>query len=125
MNFIVPVEAFNQDVMFHFGDLKKLKKELDKYCDKELVEQAMQYIRDKAEEGVSTGHTLDLQSGQLVYLYRKPDNAAGIAVLAHEITHVVFLILAKAGIEYCKESEEVYAYLVEYLMREVLRKVGK
>ena len=40
-------------------------------------------------------------------------------VIAHEIYHLVKLILNHRGVKYCEESEEAYAYLIDWLTDEI------
>lgn len=49
-----------------------------------------------------------------------------LSVLAHEIYHAVFFILEKVGIKHDLEtSDEAYAYAIEYLTHEFLKKYDK
>lgn len=42
---------------------------------------------------------------------------ATIGTLIHEITHAVFHLLDRKGIRYCSDSEEIYAYLMESIFK--------
>ena len=42
--------------------------------------------------------------------------------IAHELMHVTFDILRKVGIYHTSESEESYAYLLDYLVKEFYKK---
>jgi len=48
-----------------------------------------------------------------------------IATLTHEFTHVVNGILLHKGIPLNEDTDEVYAYFLEYLIRESLKKIVK
>lgn len=107
--------------MFHFGDIELLEERLRETCGKGVVEQAIQYLKEKIASGYNyTGHTLDLINGVLVYLYHIPQTPDDYGVLAHEIAHAVFRLTQKVGIEYSSASEEAYTYLTEFLTRKVL-----
>ncbi len=43
-------------------------------------------------------------------------------VFAHEISHAAFAILERAGVPHTRDTEEVYAYLQEYIMDGLLDK---
>jgi len=45
-----------------------------------------------------------------------------VAVLAHEVFHVVHWILKYKGIYLSDDSQEAYAYLLEYLMSKIMEK---
>lgn len=57
----------------------------------------------------------------MVRLCWHPNNARMMAVLAHEIFHVVVSIMDHVGVKLnLEDSQEAYAYLTGYLMEEVL-----
>lgn len=122
-NTSVSCEQYYQDVMFHFGDTELLFKTIEKFFDKEKAKE----IKDVLEEDdeYTLGRTIDLGSGQLVYLRELPKDEKGYALLAHEIFHAVFMMTKKIGIEYSSEGEEAYAYLIQYLTETVLREYSK
>lgn len=45
------------------------------------------------------------------------------AALAHEVLHLAFDVLGNAGVTYCSESEEAYAYYVQGMFAEMLNRI--
>lgn len=112
--------------MFHFGQFEPLKQELGKYCDSHsIVEEVMEYLRMKQEEGYK-GHTIIRNEIPfLIYLPFIPKKIVEMEDTAHEILHVVFAIGRRIGIEHSVESEEFYTYLMGFLIGKVLEKIEK
>jgi|APSaa5957512535_1039671.scaffolds.fasta_scaffold04975_4 hypothetical protein len=110
---IIQLNVFPYDVMVSFGNsVEEIKKELTKYK-VELDEETEGYLK---KSGVA--HTVKLPNrAVLIYFVEKPT----YGVIAHEAFHAVWMILATMGVEPSVESEEVYAYMVEYLVNEILK----
>lgn len=126
LNFVIDVELYRQQVMFHFGDFVFLNQELSKYCnDPSEVEEIVDLLERKQEEGYE-GHTI-IKNGMpfLICLPTKPISIEEIEDLMHELLHVVFAIGRKVCIEYSMESEEFYTYLMGFLTGKVLEKLSK
>lgn len=117
-NFTVEIDLFEQQVMFHFGDIELLKEQLAKYFEEHQYKGILEDIKSK--EGVSLGTTYSMPKGTLVYMPNRPETDRDYGVLAHEILHVVFRIMEKVGIEYSPEGEETYTYLMQALMQSAL-----
>lgn len=60
------------------------------------------------------------QLPRLVWVHDRED----VAVLAHELLHVVFGILAVRGVDLSEDSEEAYTYLLEDLIRQATSRTG-
>lgn len=76
-------------------------------------------MRDK-KDGALTMFTEETPGNVFVYFPRTPkhDNAQDLGAVAHEMLHVAVAILRRKGITLCHESEEAFAYLTEFLVRE-------
>lgn len=48
-----------------------------------------------------------------------------IAALTHECLHAASIILRNRGVSFAKESEEVYAYLQEWIIMKIINKHNK
>lgn len=46
-------------------------------------------------------------------------------IIAHELLHLTFKILNRAGINYCKDSEEAFTYYQQYLFDQIIDKYNK
>ena len=103
-NKIIRLDPFPFDIMVHFGDKKQLEKTLGKYG---LVENTI-------------ARTLMLDTNQVIlYLKEKPKDINGYSLLAHEIFHCVDLVLRKVGISLSDDSDEIYAYCIQYLTKQI------
>lgn len=88
-----------------------VKKYLDNKFDIKLSDEAVEIL---SSSGI--GHTLRLEDKQtLIYFPSTPD----VGLVAHEVYHAVYLILQTMGITPSDDSDEIYAYLIEYIMREI------
>lgn len=126
LNFVIDVELYRQQVMFHFGEFKSLGQELNKYCSNPTeVEEVMNYLAMKQEEGYE-GHTI-IKNGMpfLIYLPFMPESIEEKEDLIHEVLHVVFAIGRRIGVKHSMESEEFYTYLMGFLTGKVLEKLSK
>lgn len=80
------------------------------------------YTPDTEEEGhitmIGQGKCVMLKnSATIIWLKNYP--RAGSGVLAHEIFHATDFILDKMGIKHTDSSDEVWAYVIEYLTKEI------
>ena len=67
--------------------------------------------------GNDLGYTIKLPSNAvLIYFPKKPT----LGTIAHESLHAVWMILDTMGVEPSKQSEEVYAYVLEYLTNKII-----
>lgn len=74
---------------------------------------------------IERGRFFFLDSGlAVIWIRRGQSPEVTASTLIHEITHASFGILDKVGISPCRESEEAYAYLIEYLAFEASSKLG-
>ena len=60
---------------------------------------------------------------ELYFMWVKDDK--NIAILAHEILHLVFELLHRKGITYCSESEEAFTYDFQWWLETILAKSKK
>ena len=64
------------------------------------------------------GKTIQIHSGD-VWVWVETRN---VPQLTHEAVHVAEFILLDKGLEFCNESAEAFAYYVEMVVRETLKK---
>jgi hypothetical protein len=61
-------------------------------------------------------HTMKMPNrAVLIYFPKEPTQG----IIAHEVFHAVWMILATMGVEPSVESEEVYAYMIEYIVNKI------
>jgi hypothetical protein len=105
--------SFNEksnDIERHFKKIGCKKSPSIKYDDKSCV---AFYIRVNSRN-------------VLIRMRRIPDSADEFSWLQHEITHAVMFILDKyTGMPHTPESTEAYAYLTDYITKEVYRNLPK
>ena len=103
-------------------------------CVESTIEEIVQHIEVKKQYKLSDkerdlfqarhfrqGRTLQLQNNAIVlWLRHKPVSPYTIAVLAHEAFHATDFILDNAGLKLTNESDEAYAYLLDFIVREAL-----
>ncbi len=117
MNFIVDLKIYPYDIMFSFGETnKQLYKTLDKY--KIPYDEQGKSVIDESD---GKYRTIMFPTGQtLVRIAKKPKQPNEYAVVVHEIYHAVNNVMRNIGMTYSADSEEAYAYCIQYVTQEVL-----
>jgi len=117
--FVVNCQIYPFDILVYFGtDFKPLFKELKKYINNTDLSELKQ-MRFKA------GKTVMFSTGQtLLWLKNKPKSISDLATLQHEIFHCANFILNRVGIQLDDNSDEAYAYLIEYLTKQIYKEIG-
>lgn len=118
--FIVKGEIYPFDILISFGDnQKKLRKKLLRILPNESV------LEELFIDGLGSGRTIMFSSGQtLLWLKQKPTSINGLAILNHEIFHCVCFILRRIGITYSSDSDEAFAYFIQYLTNKIYSELG-
>lgn len=89
-------------------------------------EQAYKIIQDNYDSTVEIGDfdyrglTFTIENGKppLVWLPEIDTSTEGRSVAEHELTHLTHTILHWAGVPLCDSTDEVYAYMTQYYVRE-------
>lgn len=115
MEKIIPIDIYNTDMLFVIGTKDELKQSLNKYLEKEDVDDAYNVMAADIDD-ITMGRSAYLNSGQVVLWI---SNTKDKGTLAHEIFHVVCYIMEKVGISLCHESDEAYAYLIGFITNKV------
>ncbi|HMT01783.1 MAG TPA: hypothetical protein PKD00_00495 [Burkholderiales bacterium] len=106
-------------IVFYGNDKSLLSKKLKKYLFKEDIEylKTIEFHR---------GKSIMFTSGQtLLWLKEEPNNPETLAILNHEIFHCVCFIMEKVGIKFSDDSDEAFAYLIEYVSKQIYKKLKK
>jgi len=117
--FIIDCQVYPFQILVYFGqDKKPLFKELSKRLPKSAID-TLKTFEFKVGKSVmfTTGQTL-------LWLNEKPNSVSGLATLNHEIFHCVCFILERVGIVYSESSDEAYAYLIEYLTKQIYNELN-
>lgn len=110
---IIPIEVYGHDIVVSIGQ-----------TDDDLYEHIQENISRKQfdkyminQKSIATTHKL--KTGSILIRFKDDIDNAGI--VAHEAFHAIIFLFKKIGIEYCYESEEAYAYALEYLTNQILK----
>lgn len=103
--------------MVHFGDKELLCKKLhDLITEPELKE---------IKEIKSLCFSFLFESkAVLLYMSESPSCIDDLAKLQHEILHCVSFVLNSVGIKFNAETEEAYAYFMQYVTNIIYDKIG-
>lgn len=115
--FVVREDLFKTDVLVYVGSTEGFKKRLGHYVSKDLANDAVSDIRETTQ---GTCFAMDDYGIFSIWLKEPPDTIEDIAILNHEAFHMAVMILKRVGISPSEESEEVYAYLIEFLTKSIL-----
>lgn len=99
-------------------DEKQLIKKASKHLPKESIE-------EMKEMSFHSGKAILFPHNKMVLWQRgKPKSIEDLAVLNHEIFHITCFILERVGLPLSKKSDEAYAYLLQYLTKEIYKTLG-
>lgn len=116
MNKIIPIDLYATDLLVVFGNKEELEAKLYELCG---VGDWVTHTDDIDEQ--CNGRAIRLNSGQIVlWMPQMPHNAKEHGTLAHEIFHCASLLMNRIGVSPTYESEEAYAYLIQYLTKEII-----
>lgn len=117
--FIVDCGIFPFDVMLCLGvNKKKMLKELKK---KNITKKEIKVIKEYPEKNGL--YVMFQNNASLIYMPRFNQTAFSFAVLQHEITHCVVAVLSQTNIKLSMKTEEVFAYLTQYLTQKIYEKM--
>lgn len=110
---VIPLDVFGHDIVVSIGQ-----------TDEDLYEDIRGNISKKKFNKIianqtSIATTYKLKTGCI--LIRFTDNIDNPGIVAHEAFHAIVYLFEKIGIEYAYQSEEAYAYTLEYLTNQILK----
>jgi hypothetical protein len=110
---IIPLDVYGHDIVVSIGQ-----------SDDDLYEHIQENIPRKQfnkhmtnQKSIATTHKL--KTGSILIRFKDDINDPGI--VAHEAFHAVVFLFKKIGIDFVYESEEAYAYTLEYLTNQILK----
>jgi hypothetical protein len=110
---IIPLDVYGHDIVVSIGQ-----------SDDDLYAQIKENISRKQfdkhmanQKSIATTHKL--KTGAILIKFRDDIDDPGI--VAHEAFHAVVFLFKKIGIDFAYESEEAYAYTLEYLTNQILK----
>lgn len=110
---VIPIDVYGHDIVVSIGQ-----------TDNDLYEHIKENISEKRFDKImgnqkSIATTFKLKTGCI--LIRFKNNIDNPGIVAHEAFHAIVYLFEKIGIEYSYESEEAYAYALEYLTNQILK----
>lgn len=110
---IIPLDVFAHDIVVSIGQ-----------SDEDLYEEIKENISKKKfdkkmanQKSIAT--TFKLKTGAILIRFKDDIDIPGI--VAHEAFHAIVYLFEKIGIDFAYESEEAYAYSLEYLTTQILK----
>jgi len=110
---IIPLDVYGHDIVVSIGQ-----------SDEDLYKEIKENISEKDfkkhmanQKAIATTHKM--RSGCI--LIRFKDDIDNPGIVAHEALHAVVFLFKKIGIDFAYESEEAYAYTLEYLTNQILK----
>ena len=114
---IIPVDVFSTDVLVSINQSDD--KLYDRLCHRFTREQFDLAFDDWKSDARTVTHS----DGFIIVRFRgkikkEPDT---LGLVAHEAYHAAYAVLNKIGVQPGFETEEVYAYLIQFLVREIIK----
>ena len=66
------------------------------------------------------GYTAIIPDGSVIILLRT-DKCTDVSIVSHEAFHATEFIMERVGIEHCRETSEAFAYLLGYIVEEIMK----
>jgi hypothetical protein len=110
---VIPIDVYGHDIVVSIGQ-----------SDEDLYEEIKENISKKKFDKKMTNQksiatTYKLKTGCILIRFKDDINDPGI--VAHEAFHAIVYLFEKIGIDFAYESEEAYAYTLEYLTNQILK----
>jgi hypothetical protein len=114
---VIPIDIFCTDVLL---SVNQTDDELYHYLDKDFTKKDFNMFWEDWKSDARVITTFEHSFIILRFrneLKKTPDM---YGLIAHEAYHVACSILSKNGIKKGRKTEEVYAYLIQYIVREIV-----
>ena len=117
-NQIINVPIFNCNIHLFTGDKDNIKKALQA----EFGEEGTELFNEiKADDSID-GSSIMLSNGyKIIWLPEYQNTYSDNSILVHEIFHTAINIMLSREIQLNNDTEEVCAYLIEYLYEEIFK----
>lgn len=125
INFVVNLHVYPFDVMVSINQTDPQLADSLKPYEGHLVERDYENCKYGNEQCVGRAVTLS-NNASLLRLRKLPTKPYDFGNLAHEIFHIVSFVMERIGMKLeVMVSDEAYAYLTEYLTKEIYTKLNK
>lgn len=122
--FIINVDVFGVDILV---GINVTRKEVEKYIKKKAPKKYKimgDSILENWDDDLHQGQMIPIGGSYVILLKAHKDYFRKfIGVLTHEVTHATHYLLRERRIPLTEDSEEIYTYLNEYLVKEILYKL--
>ncbi len=117
-NQIINVPIFNCNIHLFTGDKDNIKKALQA----EFGEEGTELFNEIKTNDSVNGSSIMLSNGyKIIWLPKYQNTYSDNSTLVHEIFHTAINIMLSKEIKLNNDTEEVCAYLIEYLYSEILK----
>lgn len=110
---VISLEIYCRDVVVSIGQTNK---QLYKELKHKMSKSEFDYFFSDWDESIVNGRTLFHDSGFTIIRLK---DLSEDGIIAHECFHAVCFIFDKIGIKLTKESDEAYAYLLQFLVNQI------
>lgn len=116
-NFILSYHIYPFDIMFSFGESDK--KLFPKLRRKGISEPELCEI-----SGITRARAVVFKEGpSIIRMKNIPKTAEEFGFLQHEIFHAVYFLFTRIGITLGDQSDEAFAYAIQYLTEQVYKRI--
>lgn len=117
----VRIDLFRREVLVIVSDYTTFIGHLNPHLDREELNE----LKENAPRSSVNGEAFMLNSGDAVIWIRDVFSQETTAtILIHEASHVAIKMLQDIGVPLTDESEEIYAYMTQYIATEAMSKLG-
>jgi hypothetical protein len=110
---VISIEIYCRDVVVSIGQSNK---QLFKELKHKMTKSEFDYLFSDWDDNIAKGRTIFHDSGFTVIRLK---DFSDYGLIAHECFHAVCFIFNKIGMPLTKESDEAYAYLLQYLVNQI------
>lgn len=119
-HFIVEIELYSTDLLVVIGDVDGAIKWLE---NKNVSDDDIEFVKSSCVPWSQGTTGLLSNNAFFIRLLHPPTTPEYKAILVHEVFHAASMLLRNRGMSLVKESEEAYAYLIEFIYRKIVEKV--
>ena len=117
----IGIDLFGREVLVMVSDYTRFLGYINPHVDREELNE----MKENAPRNSVNGLAFLLRSGEAAVWVRDGFSTEATAgILIHEASHVAIQMLNDIGIQLCEGSEEIYAYMTDYIATEAIRKLG-
>lgn len=117
----IGIDLFGREVLVMVSDYTRFLEYINPHVDREELNE----MKENAPRDSVNGEAFLLNSGDAVIWIRDAFSQETTAtILIHESSHVAIKMLKDIGVTLTDESEEVYAYMIQYIAKEAMSKLG-